>query len=415
MSQRPNIFLPLHGFFQAWRTHGAQIGLQEYYALIDALQGGFGLSRDEPEKNLFHLCQMLWFNPGDSIIQFKSLFHQFYHQERENILKYVAEIEEEAAAVAESPLDPKEEGQSRQSGASGSRIERTVKDWLSADEKDSERLTLNSNQIPAPQKKGKATSEVKQQQRIKLGELVNPEDLKISEEEQETQTMLNRQFRFVPQPFPIHTDPRIVRLLFRKLFTPTSKQLSNEVDFDKTMDQFIRNKRRLGKIIYKEQPLFSAKLCILQDIGPSMSAYHKLTVRLVQLLELELEAPIQMRYFSGNLSEQIFLNKSQTEGTSLAQLTQDIQKYKLPLLILGDAGAAQSQSNRANILQTEAILKRFYKSSSKVAWLNPLPSPRWKCPTKSNAWYLRARGTPMFDMSHKGIQLAVDVLRGKRL
>lgn len=397
-------YLPLYGFFQAWRTQGAQIGVQEYMAFLDALQAGFGFSMRE-EANLFTLCKLLWFNPGDSFFQFKRLFTQFYQSERQALLSM--DVKETRENFSEGQIEPKPEDSTP--NPEKRENEQSEADW---DEKDAERLPPSDRESSMTGSSSMSTSP--QGQYVKLGEGKDPDYQPGFTESQETTDAVRQQFRFTPQPFPVATNPRIVRLLLRQLFAPAGKTRSMKVDIPQTVDQMARDGGKLLKIKYQTSDILKADLLILLDIGPGMRAFHKLAYQFINLIETELDRPVEVLYFSSVLKNSFFVNRTRTEAISLAELKIKYRRSDTPILIIGEAGAANQDYDPEETIDTEVVVKKLSKMSQRIAWLNPMPEPRWEKPSRSNAWYLRARGLPMFDMTHKGIQLAISVLKGMK-
>lgn len=78
-------------------------------------------------------------------------------------------------------------------------------------------------------------------------------------------------------------------------------------------------------------------------------------------------------------------------------------------MIFSDAGAARNRYSYDRVEKTRVFLRRLYQSVRYVAWLNPMPVDRW--PNTSAAAI--ARSVPMFDVSRRGMQDAISVLRGR--
>ena len=405
-AKQPDIHLPLFGFFQAWRKHGARIGMNEYLALLDALAHEDGFDTDFNE-NLFQLCRLLWLNPGDSIIQFKRLFRQYYQLEKESIRR-----EKPAEGKAELADQVSASSGDTEGGiyTKGSALERTVKDWIGEDPKDDERIPIDEQAIQSAPGAGEG-SHVLDFGAGATGKEVSVRGQQIQEE---MVNLVRQQFRFMPQPYPAYSNPRIIRLVLRNLFIASGKQSSDEVAIIPTIEQMARDGGKVLKVIFQQTQTYSARLLVLVDIGPNMVAYHKLTDAFIQLVEKELDESLNILYFSELLNKKLYRNKSRTKLIPLAEVLRNSDWRNIPILIIGDAGAATGKADRSDIRRTEQVIRRLSKLSSRIAWLNPLPEPRWELPNKSDAWYLRERGIAMYDMTHSGIRLAVDILRGMR-
>ncbi|MCB1816260.1 MAG: VWA containing CoxE family protein, partial [Candidatus Competibacteraceae bacterium] len=79
------------------------------------------------------------------------------------------------------------------------------------------------------------------------------------------------------------------------------------------------------------------------------------------------------------------------------------------LLFVSDAGAARGHRRLARIRATAECLARLKRVSSFIAWLNPMPAPRWD---GTSAQFI-AGLVPMFQMDPDGFSNAVDCLRGQ--
>jgi len=78
------------------------------------------------------------------------------------------------------------------------------------------------------------------------------------------------------------------------------------------------------------------------------------------------------------------------------------------VLIVSDAGAARHHNDLDRILATLEFLDSLAAATPHIAWLNPLPAPRWR----DTSAEVLARHTRMFAMDREGLSHAVDALRG---
>jgi len=79
--------------------------------------------------------------------------------------------------------------------------------------------------------------------------------------------------------------------------------------------------------------------------------------------------------------------------------------------IVSDAAAARSSIDTVRLLDNIAFLKGLKTRVRAFAWLNPVPRELW---ARSNAAQL-ARHVPMFPLDRRGLEQAVNVLRGQPL
>ena len=78
-------------------------------------------------------------------------------------------------------------------------------------------------------------------------------------------------------------------------------------------------------------------------------------------------------------------------------------------LVVSDAGAARARKDVTRLLDTLALLKGLRTKVRAFVWLNPVPQALWAA---TNAAQL-ARHIPMFPLDRRGLELAVNVLRGQ--
>jgi uncharacterized protein with von Willebrand factor type A (vWA) domain len=81
------------------------------------------------------------------------------------------------------------------------------------------------------------------------------------------------------------------------------------------------------------------------------------------------------------------------------------------VLLVSDAGAARGYRTMTRIRTTTELIVRLKRLTTLIAWLNPMPKPRWR---STSAQFI-GRLVPMFQMNNDGFSNAVDVLRGQPL
>jgi uncharacterized protein len=79
------------------------------------------------------------------------------------------------------------------------------------------------------------------------------------------------------------------------------------------------------------------------------------------------------------------------------------------IVVISDGGAARGRFDPVRLLDSIASLKGLLSKSSRLVWLNPMPSSSW---ARSTAGHI-ARHVPMFPMDRDGMHRAVNVLRGQ--
>ena len=79
------------------------------------------------------------------------------------------------------------------------------------------------------------------------------------------------------------------------------------------------------------------------------------------------------------------------------------------MLIFSDAGAARGGYSEERYELTKKFLAQIKQRVRYIAWLNPMPRKRWANTTAADI----TRLVPMFEVSRRGLQDAIGVLRGR--
>jgi hypothetical protein len=95
------------------------------------------------------------------------------------------------------------------------------------------------------------------------------------------------------------------------------------------------------------------------------------------------------------------------EAAALAQMLPRLPERTV-VLIFSDAGAARGAYSEERIELTEMFLTQLRQRIRYIAWLNPMPEKRWFGTTAGEIADL----VPMFEMTRRGLQDAIDLLRG---
>lgn len=418
MAEQHNIHLPLYNFFEALRHKGVQLGMDEYFCFLEALSKGFGLK--DPEA-LYKTCKLLWFNPGDSAIQFRELFLQYWKEEHKYYRKLLAEEEEEERpegadrAVSGSDVS----GLGEQGEELQRQKKRRVFDIDAADEKDLEGFPPIEEEIPFPSNQMTQQSNIAPNLDVDLGrrfripiDRTMIEGMLRSGNEQEVEEVL-AQFRFMAQPFSSKSDPRKISLSWRHLWEHTGERATPRIDIPATIDKFARDGGRVREVIYEKEGIYEAKLMILIDDSKSMVAFKEQAEQMVDIIAKEIASSPECYYFSDLALDRYFMDRAHTEPVKLSELKTRYLRQRIPVLIISDGGAARGNYSKQNIIKAYQGVQQIRSFASHIAWLNPMPRSRWNSPKPSSAWYINQQVISMYDFSNEEIQAAVNVLRGK--
>lgn len=423
MAKQTSIHLPMYNFFEALRHKGAQLGMDEYFCLLEALSKGFGL--EEPEA-LYKTCKLLWFNPGDSAIQFRELFLQYWEEEHRYFSDLLSKEKREASEhTEEDPSNLSEEGEEEKQASGTEDLEvqqqqtRRVFDIDAEDEKDLEEYPPIQESIfpdPIMQQSNAAPifnleQELGKRFRIPIDRSML-DGLLNSGNEEEVEEVL-AQFRFLAQPFSSKTDPRKVSLSWRHLWEHKGDRITPRINIPATIDKMAREGGRVREVIYHQEGIFEAKLMILIDDSKSMVAFKEQAEQMVQIIAQEIDSSPECYYFSDLALDRYFRDRAHTEAIKITELKSKYLRQRIPVLIISDGGAARGNYSKENIIKTYQGVAQVRNFASQIAWLNPMPRSRWNSPRPSSAWYIDQQVISMYDFSNEEVQAAVNLLRGK--
>jgi uncharacterized protein with von Willebrand factor type A (vWA) domain len=161
--------------------------------------------------------------------------------------------------------------------------------------------------------------------------------------------------------------------------------------------------------VYERRENNYAHLIMLVDQGGSMMPFHRFTRDLVDTAgnESSLER-VDIAYFHNVPPANVFRNPHLTEQLPLDELLAG-GSTDSSILVVSDAGAARGYRNINRIRATTDFLVNIKSLTTLIAWLNPMPKPRW---SGTSAQFIE-RLVPMFPMDDDGFSNAVDVLRGQ--
>jgi uncharacterized protein len=226
----------------------------------------------------------------------------------------------------------------------------------------------------------------------------------------------------IPQPFfsPSHDEafiltpqlPVTLRSLivaWRRFQLRQKSGPGRELDVPASIDRQCRVGRLLSPVL-KPQRANQARLLLLIDCSSSMAAWSSLTPLWQESIAQGRLGAASICYFSNVPREALYLNPSLRDPLDVEDTLRAHRESAL--LIFSDAGAARGGRNRDRIQHTKQFLDRARGQSSSMAWVNPLPSQRWRG-TSAEAIARQCR-VPMLPLSEADMVRAVDLLRGVR-
>jgi len=370
--------LPLASFFRRLHQSGFHLGMDDYFLLIGALRGGFGL---ESKEALLFLCKKLWLKSRDREERFEQLFEEEYREEINFILR-----NQEKKQTSDSE-NTKEEDQKTKQDKTGSETEEKAPTPDRREEKESVIETVEEETITLSVEEVAATG-VAEYHREKRSSIAGHSFIFRGNYHFQNTNQLKRSWRFLRKN--------------------EYEGVTDRLDIDRTIDGIVRD-GVLNKFAFLPARRNKAELITLMDHGGSMAAFGQLARTLAGTASQGGLIANKIYYFYNIPRQQLFLNPGHTRSETWDDILEKLKKRGSAVLVISDAGAARGRFSPNRIEATRTLLDQLKKCTHRIAWLNPMPEHRWK---KTSAEPIN-RWVPMFEATEMGLWNAVNVLRGK--
>ena len=199
---------------------------------------------------------------------------------------------------------------------------------------------------------------------------------------------------------------------WRYLRRPVADGPLDVLDIAATIRQVTRQGFYLSPV-YVRQERNKARLLLLLDQNGSMTPFHHFTRDLVETAKQESSLKpenVGAFYFQNVPIVSVYKDPYLTEPTPLSAVLSHCDN-ETSVLIVSDAGAARGYRTPDRVRGTARFLYQLKRSTSLIAWLNPMSAQRW---IGSSAEII-ANSVPMFQMDNDGLSNAIDVMRGQPL
>ncbi len=199
---------------------------------------------------------------------------------------------------------------------------------------------------------------------------------------------------------------------WRYLRRPIADGLQDVLDIAATLQQVTRQGFYLSPV-YKRRSRNDARLLLLVDQNGSMTPFHHFTRDLVETAKAEgaLEPDhVRAFYFQNVPVGSVYQDPYLTEPVGLKAVL-DSCDAGTSVLLVSDAGAARGYRAKDRTRGTIRFLLQLKRYTTLIAWLNPMPKHRWV----GNSAEIIANAVPMFQMDNDGLSNAIDVVRGQAL
>jgi len=358
--------LPLLGLFIKLREAGLPLGIDEYRLLLRALQSGFGIN---DQNALARLCRTLWVKSPEEARLFDYYFEQMMAQ---------LDINQADSTIAE-PLTPAHEPST---------------------------ATPTTGSSPKPPKPGKTKLVSSSKLILKMEDEIQVAQAVRQDSQGEDEIPYSR-FILTDEYFPV--TRRQMKQSWRYLRRMVREGPLEELDVPATVTKIGQQGVLLAPVLVPRR-VNRAELILLIDQDGSMVPFHALSRRLAETaLRGGRLGKAGIYYFHNCPVEYLYHHPTHQEAEPIHRVLDRLYFGQTTLLIFSDAGAARGSFNPKRVELTNAFFERLKQKVRHVAWLNPIPRSRWQGTSANEI----ARFVPMFEVSRRGLDDAIAVLRGR--
>lgn len=395
--------LPLQDLFNKLRESGFILGVDDYELLLQALMSGFGISQKHPLESLARVCKLLWVKSPQEIATFDHYFDLIMSQDifRETVI--IDEPIAEQPAKPEPISSPSPSPENLEPRFSESQVinpeldspnpppEEDLSQDRDPDEDTIPDLTLNIN------------DEV---QVAKTKQSQNTYWEASHHKESHDQPHETNNYLLYSDYLPI--TAREMKQNWRYLRRLRREGAATELDVKATVKQVAQEGFFFSPVLVPQR-INRVELIFLLDIDGSMVPFHSLGERLQETaIRGGRLGRSHLYYFHNCPVDYLYSDSEQREAERLEDLLPQLSHSHSCLLIFSDAGAARGGYSKNRLERTEWVLQQFQQRLRYLAWLNPVPSSRWRNTTAEEI----AKLVPMFQCNRSGLQNAIKVLKG---
>lgn len=179
----------------------------------------------------------------------------------------------------------------------------------------------------------------------------------------------------------------------------------SELDVEGTITALCRD-GFLRQSLLRSRRQNQSRLLLLVDRQGSMAPFTPLVDVLVESIHQSgLANRVKVYYFHNCPDAYVAAHPGLIQYQSIETV---MTMHNGSVLIISDAGAARGAYRHARAEQTQSFLSTLRHYTYLIAWINPLPSGRWRNSTASHI----AELVPMFPLNRNGLIDAVALLRG---
>jgi uncharacterized protein len=388
--------LPLLELFTRLRKAGLPLGIEEYRLALQALQVD---QEVENRGDLFRMCRALWVKSKNDFPLFKSIFDEVINESlSENsapstlITIIPTTSSDETLQIESKPTKSDETLQTESkptkpgTGASDTGINQSGTGFaVQGGGEVTQIVAPNIEEIPA----AILLAYMRQISYKKADSNVG--DSYLTDE-------------YLP------ASSRQMKQIWRRLRHMVRQGPLVELDIDTTIDKIGAHGMFVDFFMVPRRINQSELILLIDHLG-SMAPFHMLSRRLTEtaLRGGRLEKS-RIFYFHNCPVKYLYHESTLHEASKIDDVFNTVDKKRTSIMIFSDAGAARGSFNAERSKLTMDFLKKIQQQTPHIVWLNPMPFSRWTDTTADEIAGL----VPMFEASRRGIDEALDVLRGRR-
>lgn len=230
--------------------------------------------------------------------------------------------------------------------------------------------------------------------------------MEVDDEVQVAQTVRHGVIRG-DEYFPV--TRRQMKQTWRFLRRPVREGAPTELDVEATVNQIGRQGLLLEPVMVSRR-VNRAEMLLLLDRDGSMVPFHTLSHRLAETaVRGGRLSKAGIYYFHNCPVDYLYHDPNRQEAELVSNIVAHHCSGQTAVLIFSDAGAARGGYSEERYRLTKDFVTQLKQRVRYMAWLNPMPRSRWTGTTAGEIAHL----VPMFEMTRRGLQDAIGVLRGR--
>ncbi|BAZ48966.1 VWA containing CoxE family protein [Nostoc sp. NIES-4103] len=415
---------PLFDLFIGSREEaGLPLTIDQYYLLVQALHGGFGIAnRDE----LKQICRLLWVKSKTSLQaeKFEKYFEEYF-QEYDDLFKFQnLPLQPQANSVATTPARPTSSDQSESSlvnvtsssetsenQSESSLVNVTSSSETSENQSESSLVNVTSSSETS-ENQSESSPNVTESSENSKNKSESPLNVTGSSEESLQNPIAIGGKLLPPKPFKedkyqlnardFPVTERQIQQNWRYLRRPMREGESTEIDIEASIDKICQDGVFLESVLIPNR-VNRAELLLLIDVSNSMVPFYLLSQKLVDNLQGGRLGKAETYYFRNCPQNYLYFHPQRPQAKLIQDLLPKLHSKRTIALIISDGGAARGGINRDRIRQTKEFIAELSACVRHVAWLNPVPEERWQSTTAEGI----SQSTQMFELNSSGLKAAI--------